>query len=865
MSSTLLFVFGCNNNGQLGAAKALVARPRLVHEFRDRQVTNVWCGASRTLVVADGYLYESQGPLGFPRMTAFDSILSQERVVRAVDCVLFTLVVTSNHRILVHNSSTRAVSELRLTARSSGKEKISCRVRDICAGALYAGILTESGTVHTLGMNHTLQLGVEEAGAPSAIDLTTREVVLRAKGNTTTEHVLQLRCGATHAAALTSSGHLFLWGANSVGELGFCSDRSESYPASLPVCLTDGSLPQATVSFPTFAPGSVADVACGDRTTYFILPSGAMLYCGALCTGSLYQSAADTLRHSPPAHDRSALGPTKCDGSRRSVPERARLSETIATHTKAADQVAAEDDLQAVLAEPKGKGTCVRIGHCSAIRMVSAGGGWQNTHCLLADVSHQIYVHGSNSKGQLGMSVAEREVLSSNEIMVQGKTSHAEPASADLERLTHLVTGKYELERHTENLLAPLGVLRCWVKRTDVCTIVLSVASTSTTATSRGWKLTIDDASNNIEGKRWEFGAFDSDDVQTVPGEFRGWRHQTCDGEVLTMDVRFYYDREAAEKTGANEWTKLPLPFVGSTSKVVKTSVFAGWLHSAVLVVIDKPQACLYKAGSFGALVDEAMRLIFSFLTPSDRTVASLTCWRMCIISRHNIFWEHEHRQQSSNVPDSLLLSNDPVHFFTLVLNARKEAGAIKHSSFQSRGAFSEWLGRLLGTEAKPMRVLLFGLDAAGKTTILYRLKLGESLHTIPTLGFNVETVRVGRRSICMWDLGGGDALKALWHHYYANTNAMIFVVDSTDRVRLSEASRELHLRYASLSQVTGPVPILIFANKQDDSSALTTGEVSEGLCTASLQTPSLRVQPAVAKTGKGLYEGLVWLDEVCQ
>merc|ERR1711994_839731 len=91
------------------------------------------------------------------------------------------------------------------------------------------------------------------------------------------------------------------------------------------------------------------------------------------------------------------------------------------------------------------------------------------------------------------------------------------------------------------------------------------------------------------------------------------------------------------------------------------------------------------------------------------------------------------------------------------------------------------------------MRILMVGLDAAGKTTILYKLKLGDVVTTIPTIGFNVETVEYKNINFTMWDVGGQDKIRPLWRHYYANTQGVIFVVDSNDRERASEARDELH------------------------------------------------------------------------
>ncbi|KAF6339782.1 hypothetical protein mRhiFer1_008056 [Rhinolophus ferrumequinum] len=81
---------------------------------------------------------------------------------------------------------------------------------------------------------------------------------------------------------------------------------------------------------------------------------------------------------------------------------------------------------------------------------------------------------------------------------------------------------------------------------------------------------------------------------------------------------------------------------------------------------------------------------------------------------------------------------------------------------------FGNLLKSLIGK--KEMRILMVGLDAAGKTTILYKLKLGEIVTTIPTIGFNVETVEYKNISFTVWDVGGQDKIRPLWRHYFQNT-----------------------------------------------------------------------------------------------
>ncbi|CAN6450998.1 unnamed protein product [Victoria cruziana] len=102
----------------------------------------------------------------------------------------------------------------------------------------------------------------------------------------------------------------------------------------------------------------------------------------------------------------------------------------------------------------------------------------------------------------------------------------------------------------------------------------------------------------------------------------------------------------------------------------------------------------------------------------------------------------------------------------------------------------------------REMRILMVGLDAAGKTTILYKLKLGEIVTTIPTIGFNVETVEYKNVSFTVWDVGGQDKIRPLWRHYFQNTQGLIFVVDSNDKDRIVEARDELHRMLSEVSSL---------------------------------------------------------------
>ncbi|XXG56232.1 hypothetical protein AAC387_Pa03g3706 [Persea americana] len=160
----------------------------------------------------------------------------------------------------------------------------------------------------------------------------------------------------------------------------------------------------------------------------------------------------------------------------------------------------------------------------------------------------------------------------------------------------------------------------------------------------------------------------------------------------------------------------------------------------------------------------------------------------------------------------------------------------------------------------KEMRILMVGLDAAGKTTILYKLKLGEIVTTIPTIGFNVETVDYKNVSFTVWDVGGQDKIRPLWRHYFQNTQGLIFVIDSNDKERISEARDELH-RMLSEEELRDAT-LLVFANKQDLPNAMSVSEITDKLGLHSLRQRRWYIQSACATTGEGLYEGLDWLSD---
>ncbi|KAL5167913.1 Protein EXPORTIN 1A [Glycine soja] len=156
------------------------------------------------------------------------------------------------------------------------------------------------------------------------------------------------------------------------------------------------------------------------------------------------------------------------------------------------------------------------------------------------------------------------------------------------------------------------------------------------------------------------------------------------------------------------------------------------------------------------------------------------------------------------------------------------------------------------------MRVVMLGLDAAGKTTILYKLHIGEVLSTVPTIGFNVEKVQYKNVIFTVWDVGGQEKLRPLWRHYFNNTDGLIYVVDSLDRERIGKAKQEFQTIINDPFMLNSV--ILVFANKQDLRGAMTPMEVCEGLGLFDLKNRKWHIHGTCALKGDGLYEGLDWL-----
>lgn len=166
-------------------------------------------------------------------------------------------------------------------------------------------------------------------------------------------------------------------------------------------------------------------------------------------------------------------------------------------------------------------------------------------------------------------------------------------------------------------------------------------------------------------------------------------------------------------------------------------------------------------------------------------------------------------------------------------------------------------LRKLRASGDKELRILLLGLDNAGKTTLLKSLASEDISHITPTQGFNIKTVQSAGFRLNVWDIGGQRKIRPYWKNYFENTDVLIYVIDSSDRKRFEETGEELN-ELIDEPKLSG-VPLLVYANKQDLMNSASAAEVSEGLNLNGIRDRVWQIQPCSATQCEGVREGMDW------
>ncbi|KAK7245807.1 hypothetical protein RIF29_40658 [Crotalaria pallida] len=166
------------------------------------------------------------------------------------------------------------------------------------------------------------------------------------------------------------------------------------------------------------------------------------------------------------------------------------------------------------------------------------------------------------------------------------------------------------------------------------------------------------------------------------------------------------------------------------------------------------------------------------------------------------------------------------------------------------------------------LHVLILGIDKAGKTTLLEKMKSVYSNieglphdRIVPTVGLNIGRIEVANSKLVFWDLGGQAGLRSIWEKYYEEAHAVVFVVDASCPSRFEDAKSALEkvLRHEDLRGA----PLLILANKQDLPEAVSAEELAQYLDLKKLDERVFMFEAVSAYDGMGIRECAEWLVEV--
>lgn len=173
---------------------------------------------------------------------------------------------------------------------------------------------------------------------------------------------------------------------------------------------------------------------------------------------------------------------------------------------------------------------------------------------------------------------------------------------------------------------------------------------------------------------------------------------------------------------------------------------------------------------------------------------------------------------------------------------------------------FAKWLG----LKKREVNVLVVGLDNSGKTTIINHFKSEDSKNhdIVPTVGINVEKFQTKSLSFTAFDMSGQGRYRNLWEHYYKDCNGIIFVIDSSDKLRIVVAKDELDQLLENKTMHCRRIPILFYANKMDHRESISSVKCSSLMGLEQICNKPWHICASNALTGEGLHEGVNWLTD---
>ncbi len=184
-------------------------------------------------------------------------------------------------------------------------------------------------------------------------------------------------------------------------------------------------------------------------------------------------------------------------------------------------------------------------------------------------------------------------------------------------------------------------------------------------------------------------------------------------------------------------------------------------------------------------------------------------------------------------------------------------------------------VAEIIGFKKHEAKIIVIGLDNSGKSCIVNFLKENraksskkkknnnenEKFESTPTVGFAKEEFEVNNVKFMVYDMSGQNRYRDMWETYYSDVEAIIFVIDSSDKFRVVVAKEELEELMSNNTVRNNDIPILFFANKMDVKGALTEKECADELELNNITDRTWFIVPSNGMTGTGITEGITWLS----
>eukprot|EP00741_Cyanophora_paradoxa_P000222 tig00000402_g215.t1 len=170
----------------------------------------------------------------------------------------------------------------------------------------------------------------------------------------------------------------------------------------------------------------------------------------------------------------------------------------------------------------------------------------------------------------------------------------------------------------------------------------------------------------------------------------------------------------------------------------------------------------------------------------------------------------------------------------------------------------------LFSSKARPAKILVVGLDNSGKSTIINKFKPTKNSvqEVVPTVGFQVEEFSKHKITFTAFDMSGQGRYRGLWEHYYKEAQAIIFVIDCADKIRMCVVKDELAQMLKHPDIASSKIAVLFYANKMDLPSSYDPVACVQALELDRIQDRPWHIVASNALTGEGLEEGINWLSE---